>query len=165
MPEKTISDDQGEIFRLIARTKTTPRANESIKSINTDSDTIKVLVFDAIMTSAGSQFGHVAIDIDGTIYSRAHSKYAILSDGMQYRKSNQLIRSFEELILRVSREEKMKIETELKRRVEVDKRTASSTTAVRPISQTCWKASAFLRMTRATCLTQSRPIWFHRKNY
>lgn len=120
MPDQTVTDDQGEIMRLIAKIKTTPHADQSIKSINTDSTTIEVLIFDSIMTSAGSQFGHVAIDIDGVIYSRAHSRYAIIKDGKTFRQSNSKIRDSEGLILRVSSAEKSKIEKELKRRVEAD---------------------------------------------
>lgn len=120
MPDQTITDDQGEIMRLIARVKTTPHADTSIKFIGTDSTTIEVLVFDAIMTSAGSQFGHVAIDIDGVIYSRAHSRYAVIPDGDSFRQSNLKIRDSEGLVLRVSATEKSKIEKELKRRVEID---------------------------------------------
>lgn len=120
MTSQTITDDNGEILRLVARTKTTQHEDGTIKSINTDSTTIEVLVFDSIMTSMGSQFGHVAVDVDGVIYSRAHSKYARIADGNSYRSSNQKFRDFEGLVLRVSADEKMKIRDELERRVEID---------------------------------------------
>lgn len=120
MSDQTITDTRGEIFRLIAKVRTTPHSDPSIKSIDTDSTTIEVLVFDSIMTAVGSQFGHVAIDIDGVIYSRAHSKYARILDGESYRQSNLKIRDFEGLVLRVSQTEKTKIENELKRRVAID---------------------------------------------
>lgn len=120
MTSQTMTDDNGEILRLVARTKTTPHDDGTIKSINTDSTTIEVLVFDSIMTSMGSQFGHVAIDVDGVIYSRAHSKYARIADGNSYRASNQKIRDFEGLVLRVSVDEKIKIRDELERRVKID---------------------------------------------
>jgi hypothetical protein len=120
MSDQTITDARGEIFRLIAKVKTTPHTDPSIKSIDTDSTTIEVLVFDSIMTAMGSQFGHVAIDVDGVIYSKAHSKYARILDGASYRQSNLKIRDFEGLVLRVSQAEKTKIENELQRRVEID---------------------------------------------
>lgn len=120
MPDQTLLENQGEILRLIAKIKTTPHGDRSIKSIDTDSTTIEVLIFDAVMTSAGSQFGHVAIDIDGVIYSRAHSRYAIIPDGEGFRRSNLKIRDFEGLVLRVSPTEKSKIAKELRRRAEVD---------------------------------------------
>jgi hypothetical protein len=121
MDPQIISDDQGEIFRLISKIKTTPHANDLPKSIHTESSTIEILIFDAILTAVGSQFGHVAIDIDGTIYSRAHSKYAEIKPASLFRDSNQKIRDFEGLTLRVSPHEKLKIKTELIRRVKLDR--------------------------------------------
>jgi hypothetical protein len=121
MPDETTTTPDGEILRLIARVKTTQHADSQSKNIDTNSSTIEVLVFDAIMTSAGSQFGHVAIDIGGAIYSRAHSKYVYFPSGQAYRDSNQKIRSSEGLVLRVSPLEKNKIKTELDRRVQLDK--------------------------------------------
>ena len=121
MEPEIISDDQGEIFRLISKIKTTPHTNDLPKNVYTDSSTIEVLIFDAIMTAVGSQFGHVAIDVDGTIYSRAHSKYAEINPGSAFRESNQRIRNFEGLTLRVSQKEKTRIKTELVRRVKLDR--------------------------------------------
>lgn len=120
MADQTITDDNGEILRLVARTKTTQHSDKSLKPISADSVTIEILVFDSIMTSIGSQFGHVAIDVDGVIYSRAHSKYARIDDGNSYRASNKKIRDFEGLFLRVSEKEKARIKDELERRVKID---------------------------------------------
>lgn len=120
MADQTITADNGEILRLVAKMKTTPHDDESVKSIKTDSTTIEVLIFDARMTSIGSQFGHVAIDIDGTIYSRSHSRYALIPNGKKYRESNLKFRDFEGLVLRVSPKEKNKIKAELDRRVKID---------------------------------------------
>lgn len=37
--------------------------------------TVEVLVSDGRLVSQGSQWGHVAIDVGGTVYSRAHGGY------------------------------------------------------------------------------------------
>lgn len=123
MPDETITSPDGEILRLIAKVKTTPHSDNSVKEIKTDSVTIEVLIFDALLTSFGSQWGHVAIDIDGVIYSRAHSSYVEMSvkRAQEYRKSNQEIRAFVGLMIRVSPQEKKIIEVELKRRVSLNK--------------------------------------------
>jgi peptidoglycan hydrolase-like protein with peptidoglycan-binding domain len=78
--------------------------------------TIEVFVFDAILKSAGSQWGHAAIDIDGIVYSRAHTKYAVLQRE-EYIPSNLKTRDVVGLVLRVSKAEKEKIRAELDRRV------------------------------------------------
>ncbi|MDB5893440.1 MAG: hypothetical protein JWQ88_971 [Rhodoferax sp.] len=117
---KFVRDLDGEILRHVAQAQTTAHTDEKPKPINTNSETLEVLVFDSILTSAGSQFGHVAIDIDGAIYSRAHSKYVFIRNGTIFRSSNQKLRDFEGLVLRVSPNEKKKIITELERRVDAD---------------------------------------------
>lgn len=79
---------------------------------------IEVFVFDAVMSSPGSQFGHAAIDIDGTTYSRAHTKYAKLGRD-DYITSNltRVKRDVVSLTLRVTRQEKAIIKAELDKRV------------------------------------------------
>lgn len=119
MSDRTITSPDGEILRRIAKTKTTPHSDNSVKPINTDSTTIELLVFDGRMISTGSQWGHVAIDIDGRIYTRAHDKYAVV-ESKRYRASNQSYREFEGLLIRVSPDEKQKIETELRKRVTIN---------------------------------------------
>jgi len=121
MTTQTILDANREVLRLVATTKTTPNSDYSVKPINTDSTTIEILVFEAIIYSNGSQFGHVAIDIDGVIYTRAHSKYSRILIGKLFRDSNQKFRDFEGLVLRVSPDEKNKIKLELERRIKIDK--------------------------------------------
>lgn len=84
--------------------------------------TIEVFVFDGILVSAGSQFGHAAINIDGQTYSRAHTKYAVLKTD-KYLADNltKLKRDVVGLTLRVSQEEKSKIKAELDKRVAAQK--------------------------------------------
>lgn len=47
---------------------------------NVLSRTIEVLVSDGRLVSPGSQWGHVAIDVNGIVYSRAHMEYRKMLD-------------------------------------------------------------------------------------
>jgi hypothetical protein len=84
--------------------------------------TIEVFIFDGRFISSGSQWGHAAIDIDGQTYSRAPTKYAVL-DRERYLSDNLSIlrRDIVGLVLRISRDEKIKIKEELDRRVSQNK--------------------------------------------
>ena len=77
---------------------------------------IEVLIFDGRLISQGSQWGHAAIDVDGTVYSQSHSSYAVL-ERASYMKANLEYRDVVGLTLRVSPAEKAKIKAELDRRV------------------------------------------------
>jgi hypothetical protein len=68
---------------------------------------------------SGSQFGHVAIIVDGIAYSRAHDGYDSKKTYAQYVAVQESFRDSVGYVLRVSPEEKKKIEAELKRRVAV----------------------------------------------
>lgn len=81
---------------------------------------IEVLIFDGRMISQGSQWGHAAIDIDGTVYSQSHSSYAAL-ERSSYMKANLEYRDVVGLTLRVSPAEKSSIKAELDRRVAAKK--------------------------------------------
>ena len=72
MESQTITDPAGNVLRLVGKATTTPRTNESIKPIDTDSTTVEVIVSDGRLISPGSQWGHVAIEIDGTVYGMSH---------------------------------------------------------------------------------------------
>ncbi|MFI8614463.1 peptidoglycan-binding protein [Acidovorax sp. NPDC077693] len=77
---------------------------------------IEVLIFDAMILSPGSQWGHAAIDVDELIYTRAHSRYAI-TERDKYLQSNSFIRDFVGLVLKVSSREKRATKKDLERRV------------------------------------------------
>jgi hypothetical protein len=82
--------------------------------------TIEVFVFDGILISGGSQWGHAAIDIDGRTYSQSHSGYVVLERN-SYLDRNIKFREVVGLVLRVSSDEKSKIKAELDRRVAAQK--------------------------------------------
>lgn len=82
--------------------------------------TVEVFIFDGLLTNAGSQWGHAAIDIEGTTYSRAPTKYAVLGRE-KYLQDNLKIRDAVGFVLRVTQEEKLKIKAELDRRVAAQK--------------------------------------------
>ncbi|WP_313621325.1 hypothetical protein [Achromobacter sp.] len=78
-------------------------------------NSIEVLVSDGRPISLGSQWGHVAIAIGGTVYSRAHDNYYVLPRS-EYLERN----SFREtvgLVLQMSAAEVASIEADLRRRV------------------------------------------------
>lgn len=77
--------------------------------------TIEVLVSDGRLWSQGSQWGHVAIDVDGIVFSRAHNGYDA-KPREHYLNAN----SFREtvgLVLRFSESEISIVRSELRRRV------------------------------------------------
>ncbi|MFY3383857.1 hypothetical protein [Paracidovorax sp. MALMAid1276] len=77
---------------------------------------VEVFIFDAMMLSVGSQWGHAAVDVDGVIYTRAHSQYASI-ERAKYLRNNSLIRDYVGLVLRVSSREKRAIKLEFERRI------------------------------------------------
>lgn len=114
MTNQAITDDNGEVLRLVARMKTTQHSDDSIKTIATDSTTVEVIVSDGRLISRGSQWGHVAMDIDGIVYGMSHNGYdrrarSNYLDANSYRDSIGVV-------LRVSLAEKEKMRVELERR-------------------------------------------------
>jgi len=77
---------------------------------------IEIHVAERFGFNPGSQFGHVAIEIDGIVYSRAPSKYhtEYYDD---YLRRNASFRSAVGLRLHVTMYEKLMIRSELERRV------------------------------------------------
>ncbi|WP_081538608.1 hypothetical protein [Burkholderia stagnalis] len=133
MPDRTHISPEGVKYRLIATRTTTPVTDTAIKEIFFDTTAIEVIVSDSRLRSRGSQWGHVAIEIDGIVYSRAHEEYVkidkstylhggtvSLANG-SIRTSGNLWRDNIGLILRLSPSEKEKIRNELERRVSVDR--------------------------------------------
>jgi hypothetical protein len=82
-------------------------------------ETVEVFILDSF-PNPKSMFGHVAIAIDDIVYSRAHEKYAVLTRG--YIADQQKKRKVIGYLLSVTKDERHKIETELKRRVAVNAR-------------------------------------------
>jgi hypothetical protein len=133
MTEKIHISPDGVKYRLVATKTTTPTTDSSAKEIIVDSATIEVIVSDSRLRSMGSQWGHVAIDIDGTIYSRAHEEYVRIDRHTYFyggvvnlingsrQTSGNLWRDNVGLVLRVSPTEKEKIKLELERRVDLDR--------------------------------------------
>ena len=84
--------------------------------------TIEVFIFDGRFISSGSQWGHAAIDIDGKIYSRAPTKYAVLDrEEYIYENIHRVKRDIIGLVIRLSNEEKSIIKKELDKRVKENK--------------------------------------------
>lgn len=122
----------GVKYRLVATRTTTPTQDTSAKEIIVDSTTIEVIVSDSRLHSMGSQWGHVAMEIDGVVYSRAHEEYVKIDKHTYFyggvvnltngpiHTSGNLWRDNVGLVLRVSPDEKNKVKRELERRVSVD---------------------------------------------
>ncbi len=133
MPEKIHVSPNGVKYRLVANKMTTSTTDITAKEIVVDTSTIEVIVSDSRLRSAGSQWGHVAIEIDGVVYSRAHEEYVTIDKHTYFyggivhltsgsrRTGGNLWRDNVGLVLRVSPAEKEKIKRELERRVSVDR--------------------------------------------
>jgi hypothetical protein len=78
--------------------------------------TIEVLVSDGLLLSSGSQWGHVAIDVGGTVYSRGHGGYFVIPRA-RYLQSNGKLRETVGLVLQMSESEIRIVLSELRRRV------------------------------------------------
>lgn len=93
---------------------------------------IEVIVSDSRLISRGSQWGHVAIEIDGIVYSRAHDEYVKIEKPTYFyggvvnlangsiRTGGNLWRDNVGLVLKISQDEKTTVKHELERRVSVD---------------------------------------------
>ncbi len=119
MPEQIHVSPDGVKYRFIATRMTTPTTDSEAKEIRIQTDSVEVIVSDSRLVSRGSQFGHVAIIVDGIAYSRAHDAYDSKKTYAQYVSVQQSFRDSIGYVLRVTPEEKKKIEAELKRRVAV----------------------------------------------
>jgi hypothetical protein len=133
MAEQIHISQNGVKYRLVATKATTPTTDTSAKEIIVDSATIEIIISDSRLHSMGSQWGHVAIEIDGIVYSRAHEEYVKINKQTYFyggvvnltngsiRTGGNLWRDNAGLILRVSPAEKEKVKRELERRVSVDR--------------------------------------------
>lgn len=101
--------------RLVAPRTTMPaRRTSSTKDLG-QSESIEVVVSEPRLLSMGSQFGHVALIVDGKTYSRATERY-FTTDKSDYLRRN-AYRNSVGYVIRVSQTEKVAIKTELERRV------------------------------------------------
>ncbi|CAJ0870818.1 hypothetical protein R20233_01719 [Ralstonia sp. LMG 32965] len=112
----------GVKYRLVGNITTTPANDTEAKKVLAQTDCVEVIVSDSRLISRGSQFGHVAIIVNGVTYSRAHDGYDSKKTYAQYVATQQSFRNSVGYVLRVSPNEKSKIEVELKRRVAVTSR-------------------------------------------
>jgi hypothetical protein len=117
MPDQIHVSPDGVKYRLVATKTTTPKTDAEPKIVTVDPDTVEVLVSDSRLVSEGSQFGHVAISVNGVVYSRAHGGYDSKKTRDEYIAIQQTFRDTVSFIVRVSPQEKQTIEQELKRRV------------------------------------------------
>lgn len=122
MPDQIHVSPTGVKYRLIGRRATTPSSDNEAKRIRAQTDSVEVIVSDSRLISRGSQFGHVAIIVNGVAYSRAHEGYDDKKTHAQYVTIQQSFRNSVGYVVRVSAEERNKIETELKRRVDASSR-------------------------------------------
>lgn len=113
-----IEPKSGKELFLIAKRSTTPIDNTEAKKIFLKRELIEVIVSDSRLLSLGSQWGHVAIVIDGKVYSRSTSVYftTTYSDYI----SRNSYRDSAGLLLSVSSREKNIVKRELERRVAVN---------------------------------------------
>lgn len=173
MPEQIHTAPDGVKYRLVATKTTTPTSDVSAKAITVDSTTVEVIVSDSRLHSMGSQFGHVAIDIDGTVYSRAHEEYVEIDRHTYFyggvvhltngsiRTAGNLWRDNVGLVLRVSPAEKDKMKRELERRVAVDreyKRTHPNGSTYSIVSNSC--SSNVADVLESIGILAHDPRWF-----
>lgn len=124
-----VTNAEGKRFKRIATRTTTSVKDDAGKNVEVERGFVEVLVLDGRIVSAGSQWGHVAIEIDGIVYSRVLERYETGSyreyliaqtqasgvdiDGRSRGKNRDGIG----FLLWVTPEEKSSMRTELERRV------------------------------------------------
>ncbi|TFV99503.1 hypothetical protein E4K72_16340 [Oxalobacteraceae bacterium OM1] len=123
----------GKTLIRVATKTTTPGSDTTAKPIEIDRRYIEVIVSDSTLLSTGSQWGHTAITVNGTVYSRAHGEYVTASkdayfhggqfmtwNGPRQRDGNGY-RDNVGIVLWLSEREERLVESELKRRVQIDR--------------------------------------------
>ncbi|WP_047243158.1 DUF4105 domain-containing protein [Chromobacterium subtsugae] len=106
----TIKSPDGKELQLVSSKALTPKTDQSVKQITVPRETVEVLVSDSRLVSMGSQFGHTAIEIDGTVYGRAHPGWDVDSrDHYLMRQQQKMHRDTWGYKLSVSAAEKAKI--------------------------------------------------------
>ncbi|WP_278649012.1 DUF4105 domain-containing protein [Burkholderia lata] len=103
--------------------KTTPTSNSNAKEIfvNTNHETVEVIISDSRIISRGSQFGHTAIVIDGQEYGRAPTGWdSDTKEHYLYRQQVGMQRDSWGYVLKVSTMEKQKMLNEIHKRMTVN---------------------------------------------
>lgn len=114
MPEQVHTGPDGEKYRLVATRKTTPTTDTKPKEIIIQTEMIEVLISDSRLRGMGSQFGHVAIEIDGQVYGRAPDAWD--QDNREhylYRQQVKMDRDTVGYVLRASSEDKKRLVAEI----------------------------------------------------
>lgn len=106
MANQSVKAPSGKELFIVANKTLTPESDKSIKQVLLKRETIEVLVSDSRVISMGSQFGHTAIEIDGTVYGRAHPGWDV--DGRDHYLMRQQVKMHRDTwgILLVSRHKK-----------------------------------------------------------
>lgn len=102
---------------LVLTQTATPSTDTSAKEAGIESATVEVVISEPRLSSWGSQFGHVAIIVDGTAYSRASARY--FTTGRRDYLHRNGYRNSVGYVICMSSKERDAIRTELERRVEL----------------------------------------------
>jgi len=70
-----LTNPDGKRLKRVASRTTTDSVDDLPKTVEVQREFIEVLILDGLLLSPGSQWGHVVIDIDGVVYSRAKKTY------------------------------------------------------------------------------------------
>jgi hypothetical protein len=93
----------------------TPKSDTAPVVIHIPTSFIEVLISDSRLISKGSQFGHVAISIDGQVYGRAPSSWDV--DTFKNYLKRQAYRDTVSFVLRVEPAEKPRLLAEINKRM------------------------------------------------
>ncbi|SCK17922.1 DUF4105 domain-containing protein [Vogesella sp. LIG4] len=114
---QTLTSPNSKTLRLVASRKTTLQTDQAAKPVPVKFEEVEILVSDSRLAYWGSQFGHTAIAIDGTVYGRAHPAWDISSRDVYLRRQREKMRRDTwGYVLRVSPQEKAIILKEIKHR-------------------------------------------------
>ena len=107
----------GQILKLpVSKSETLSTIGNVNNKTSTDNSFVEILISDSRLVSRGSQFGHVAIDIDGTVYGRAVTAWDIdTRSNYLHRQQVKMNRDTWGYTLKISIDEKRKILSEIKR--------------------------------------------------
>lgn len=111
-----LQSKSGKTLSFVKSTKTTLQSNQAAKKVFVARETVEILVSDSSLRHMGSQFGHVAIDIDGTVYGRAVPGWDVATkERYLYRQQVVMHRDTWGYTLSLSFDEKQKILAEIQK--------------------------------------------------